>query len=56
VALQWAATITDAVTRESEIQAAMEYWFDVDPAKASTWLASSGVPDEIKTRFLPPQG
>jgi ferric-dicitrate binding protein FerR (iron transport regulator) len=55
-AVQWAATIAEPGARSSEIQAAIESWFEVDPAKASAWLASSGLPDEIKVRFLPPQG
>jgi hypothetical protein len=42
--------------RRSEIEAAIESWFEVDPAKASAWLAISGLPDEIKIHFLPSQG
>jgi hypothetical protein len=42
--------------RHSEIEAAIESWFEVDPAKASAWLAISGLPDEIKIHFLPSQG
>jgi hypothetical protein len=54
--VQWAATITEPGARDSEIEAAIESWFEVDPAKASAWLASSGLPDEIKVHFLSSQG
>jgi hypothetical protein len=56
LALQWAATIAEPGARRSEIEAAIGSWFEVDPAKASAWLANSGLPDEIKVRFLPSQG
>jgi hypothetical protein len=56
LALQWATTIAEPGARSSEIEAAIESWFEVDPAKAIAWLANSGLPDEIKVRFLPSQG
>jgi ferric-dicitrate binding protein FerR (iron transport regulator) len=54
-AVQWAATISDGAMRDSETEAALQVWLEADPAKASAWIASSGLPDEIKARFLPPQ-
>jgi hypothetical protein len=54
--VQWAATIADPRARRSEIEAAIQSWFEVDPARASAWLANSGLPDEIKVHFLPSQG
>jgi ferric-dicitrate binding protein FerR (iron transport regulator) len=53
--VQWAATISDGAMRASETEAALQVWLEADPAKASAWIANSGLPDEIKARFLPPQ-
>ena len=54
-AVQWAATISDGAMRASETEAALQVWLEADPATASAWIANSGLPDEIKARFLPPQ-
>ena len=53
--MQWAATISDASIRYTETKAAIQTWFEADPASARTWLASSGLPEEIKAPFLPPK-
>ena len=42
--------------RETETQEAVQAWFEVDPATARAWLANSNLNDEIKRRFLAPQG
>ena len=55
-AVQWAATINDTDMRETETQEAVQAWFEVDPATARAWLANSNLDDEIKRRFLEPQG
>ena len=54
--MQWAVTINDTAMRETETQAAVQAWFEVDPATARAWLANSNLDDEIKRRFLEPQG
>ena len=45
-----------AAMRETETQEAVQAWFEVDPASARAWLANSNLDDEIKRRFLAPQG
>ena len=56
-AVQWAVTINDTAMRETETQEAeSQAWFEVDPATARAWLANSNLDDEIKRRFLEPQG
>jgi hypothetical protein len=55
-AVQWAASINDAAMREAETQEAVQTWFEVDPARARAWLANSNLDNEIKRRFLAPQG
>jgi hypothetical protein len=42
--------------RDTETEAALQAWFQADPAAAGAWLAASGLPAEIKARFLQPQG
>jgi ferric-dicitrate binding protein FerR (iron transport regulator) len=54
-AVQWAATISDAIMRDTETVAALQAWFEADPTNASGWIANAGLPDQIKARFLPPQ-
>ena len=55
-AVRWAVTINDTALRETETQEAVQTWFEVDPASARAWLANSNLDDEIKRRFLAPQG
>ena len=55
-AVQWAVTINDTAMRETETQEAVQAWFEVDPATARAWSANSNLDDEIKRRFLAPQG
>jgi len=53
--VQWAATISDAIMRDTETVAVLQAWFEADPTNASWWIANAGLPDQIKARFLPPQ-
>ncbi len=39
--------------RDTETAAALQAWFEADPASASAWIANSGLPDEVKARLLP---
>jgi len=43
-AVQWAATISDTAMRDMETEAAVQSWFEIDPAGARAWIASSGLP------------
>lgn len=55
-AVQWAATISDETLRENQTESAVRAWLKVDPSNARVWIGNSGLPDQIKTRLLPPQG
>jgi hypothetical protein len=55
-AVQWAVTINNTAMRETETQEALQAWFEGDPASARAWLAKSNLDNEIKRRFLAPQG
>jgi len=54
--VQWAATIGDETLRNSQLEASARAWLKADPRNASTWITSSSLPEEAKTRLLNPSG
>jgi hypothetical protein len=50
--MNWALSIQDSDTRDSQLQDLGQQWMDANPTQATQWLNSANVPDRVKHQIL----
>jgi hypothetical protein len=50
-AIQWAETIGNENTRNSQIESIVASWEKIDPKSATAWVTQSSLPEEAKARL-----